>query len=61
MPAELTRLISKLTEVVYEYKNWKFMKPSKEVSLKFLLRLIRMAPITTAQMYFIHKLVPDKK
>ncbi len=28
---EMTRLIGKLTEVVYEHKGWKFLKPSKEV------------------------------
>jgi hypothetical protein len=28
---EMTRLIGKLTEVVYEYKGWKFLKPSKEI------------------------------
>jgi hypothetical protein len=27
----MTRLIGKLTEVVYEYKGWKFLKPSKEI------------------------------
>jgi len=28
---EMTRLISKLTEVISEYKGWRFMKPSKEI------------------------------
>lgn len=28
---QMTRLIEKLTEVVHEYKGWKFLKPSKEV------------------------------
>jgi hypothetical protein len=31
---EMDRLISKLTEVVYEHKGWKFMKPSKAVIAK---------------------------
>jgi hypothetical protein len=28
---EMTRMMGKLTEVLYEYKGWKLMKPSKEV------------------------------
>ena len=31
---EMTRLIGKLTEVIYEHKGWKFLKPSKEVTKK---------------------------
>ena len=31
---EMTRLIGKLTEVVYAHKGWKFLKPSKEVIRK---------------------------
>lgn len=29
---EMTRLLTKLTEVIHEHKGWKFMKPSKEVA-----------------------------
>jgi len=28
---EMTKLVSKLTEVIYEYKGWKFLKPNKAV------------------------------
>ncbi len=28
---EMTKLIGKLTEVLYEFKGWKLMKPSKEI------------------------------
>lgn len=31
---EMTRLIGKLTEAVYEHKGWKFLKPSKEAVRK---------------------------
>lgn len=31
---EMDGLISKLTEVAYEHKGWKFMKPSKAVIVK---------------------------
>ncbi|HVZ80015.1 MAG TPA: hypothetical protein VHE12_04350 [bacterium] len=31
---EMTRLINRLTEVLYEHRGWKFMKPSKEATRK---------------------------
>lgn len=31
---EMTRLIAKLTEVVYAHKNWKSFKPTKEIVKK---------------------------
>jgi hypothetical protein len=31
---EMTRLIAKLTEVIYEHKNWKSLKPTKEIVKK---------------------------
>ncbi len=48
---EMTRMIGKLTEVIYEYKGWNFLKPSKEVRdrIREKARLIESGKIKTTR------------